>query len=345
LQSRLLFLICIDADPDRPEHGGERYDCPDRLGWKKLPELVSKFSELRQNIANRWNAELRFNWFLRSDLQIKMIHGDAASSLRKLEPLWKTLREQGDELGWHPHAWRWSDARGCWYNEITDFEFISKSLEIGFEGFKDAIGVSPESCRAGISFHNNDTMAKLDDLGVKTDLSANPGLRLFYARPAAGNPIMEGSDWGMTGVEPYYPSRSDYQRPASSGEIPLKLLEIPLTTWRKTLRSFSFWKGLMPIQISKLRFRRPIAKGWFVPSLWTDPSRFELAFDEVLRRSFVKGIAHFATSLHPDDVDEGNYRRVTASLDYALTKARDRGVNLEFVTAKQALKAFSRLEF
>ena len=276
---------------------------------------------------------------------MQMIHGDAAWSLRKFEPMWKALADEGDELAWHPHTWRWNDAARCWYNEMVDIEYISKAYETGFEAFEAAMGFRPDSCRAGISFHNNETIAKLEELGVKVDLSAQPGLRLYYSAPDLGAALTEGSDWTRTQAEPYHPSLVDYQRPASTGERAFGLLEIPLTVWRKPFGSFSFWKGLVPARIHGTpRLVRPIMKGWFISNLWGDPYRFELGFDEVVRRAAAKRIAHFATSLHPDDITDKNYQNITANLSYALTKAREIDMDLKFLTAKQAHVVFSDIE-
>jgi len=339
---RLLFLICVDSDPDRPEYGGARYDCPDKLAWRALPELAKKFSTLRSEFSSKLNSSLKFTWFMRSDLQIQKVYGDAAWCLKNFESMWKRLSDEGDELAWHPHAWYWNDSRKCWYNEISESENILKSYDVGFMAFKDKMGFSPAATRSGINFHNSRTLERLDELGIKADLSANPRLKLFYARPAVGGSMIEGYDWSRAPVDPYHPSRFDYQLPAGGNEA-LSLIEIPLTTWRKDFDDLEFWRGLIPVCFfnGTATTGRPIMKGWFVADVWGDPFRFELAFNHVLRKASKAELAHFASALHPDDITDRNYRRLRRNLSYAISAARQNGMELEFVTASEAHQIIS----
>ena len=174
--ARIIVILCVDADPDRPEYGGMRYDCRDKLTWRKLAELFDKIAALRESVLARFGVKLRVTWFIRADSQIREVYGDAGWSIKEFGDMWRDLSRTGNELAWHPHAWRWSDTAKCWYNEIVDTEYILESFDVGFRAFQEGLGRSPGSCRVGVSFHQNVTMAKLDSLGVKVDLSANPGL-------------------------------------------------------------------------------------------------------------------------------------------------------------------------
>lgn len=341
MRPNIIVILCVDADPDSPAHGGMRYDCPDRLTWEHLPKLTSKIQRVRKDLLQRFGKTLQLTWFLRSDLQIRTIYGDAGWCFREFEPLLKDLQNAGDELAWHPHAWRWSDVRKCWYNEMTDIEYIMQSYDEGFEAFKDSMGFQPASCRAGINFHSNRTLAKLDELGVKVDLSAHPSIRLFYTTSRWGGFIREGSDWSRTQPEPYHPSRNDYQRPATGNES-LDILEIPITTWRRRVGSLSYLEGLVPIRIHRRPLAvRPIVKGWFVPSVWADSFRFEVGVKDVLRRAKASGTAHYASYLHSDDIsDELHYQNFTRNLDYLISVTNASNCELEFVTASLASEAF-----
>jgi hypothetical protein len=333
-------VLCIDADPDRPDYGGTRYDSLDKLTWKYLSELNSKIEKLQSNVSKAFDAKLLFTWFLRADSQIKLIYDDAAWSLKEFEPVWKEAAARGDELAWHPHAWRWSDTFNCWYNEITDDDYILNSYDEGFEAFKETMRVEPAACRTGINFHSNRTMAKLNDLGVKVDLSGQAGLDYSYSRPEEGAFLKEGFWWARTPPEPYHPSREDYQSPSTNGRS-LAILEIPMTVWNKKPSSIAFWRGLVPIStIGDYGLVRPIMRGWFTADVWGDPYRFKLALSEVFRRAEEKGTAHYGSSLHPDDLTEVAYRRFNQNLDYLIRTAQSRKIELNFATASQAYDRF-----
>ena len=339
--ARIIAILCIDADPDRPEYGGMRYDCRDKLSWRQLPELANKIATLRESLFERFGVKLRLTWFIRADSQIRDIHGNAAWSIKKFERMWKELSRAGDELAWHPHAWRWSDAKKCWYNETGDAAYILESFDVGFQAFCDALGYSPASSRVGINFHNNATMGKLDSLGVKADLSGHPGLKFWYARAKVGGPVEEGFDWSKTDPKPYHPARDDYQRP--SKDRSLNILEIPLTTWHKAPNSFAFWKGLLPIRLQgRISYVRPAVKGWFIPGVWGISHRFELGLTDVLRRAKENGIAHYASSMHPDDISDANYPRLRSNLEYVIRVTEENNIDLDFASATQAYENFTK---
>ena len=344
MRPRIVAILCVDADPDRPEHGGARYDCPDKLIWRQLPELASKITSLRKDVLQRFGVKLRVTWFIRADSQIRQIHGDAAWCCREFRDLWNDLAQAGDELAWHPHAWRWSNPSRCWYNETVDTGYILESYDLGFEAFGTEFGRSPAASRVGINFHNDATMVKLDELGVKVDLSGYPGLRLYYGRPEVGSPIPEGFDWRRTLPEAYHPARDDYQRPAEDGS--LSILEIPITTWRRTPSSFDFWKGLLPLKIyDGAGYVRPAFKGWFIPNVWGAPNRFRLGISQVLSRAKRKGIAHYASSMHPDDISEANFLKLRGNLEYLIKATKEEAVNLSIATASQAREDFTNYQF
>jgi len=334
----MVVILCVDADPDRPRLGGTRYDSPDRLTWKALPEMVDKVTTIRDDLAQRFDAKLRMTWFLRADIQIKRIYGDAGWSLKEFGKIWERVSAAGDELAWHPHAWRWSDSLKCWYNETLDSDYILESHNEGFDAFKETLGFSPLACRAGINFLNTRAMVNLDSLGIKTELSAHPGVALRYTNTRVGPATEEGFDWSGAPDEPYHPSRGDYQRPAVASNS-LEILEIPITVWRRSPASLDYWRRLLPFSIRNgPRMVRPPIAGWFIPYIWGDSSRLQLGLSGLFSRQTSSPV-HYASYMHPDDITEAHYRNMSRNLEYIIATARRRGVELEFLTASQAREA------
>jgi hypothetical protein len=243
-----MIIVCCDVDPDVLGYNvpAIRFDAYNEyLGWKGL-ENISKVREICNSLKDSESNNAKVTWHIRSDAQLKIIYNDYAYPLREFCDLWRNLQRQGDEIGWHPHLWRWSKQNKCWYQEIHDKKWISRCLE---NGHKEFLKIIPNltSIRMGWGFHNNFTMKKVNDLGLLVDLSAAPGLKHEGSPDQRGSHFLNHYDWTITPNKPYHPSQQDYRRPAKNNEKSLNILEIPITTAPKNPTRILIEKALIPL--------------------------------------------------------------------------------------------------
>lgn len=229
------IVVACDCDPDSPARGGVPYDSRTPFGWRGIQEGIPRLVDIADEVAARTGVSPRFTWCVRADAQIEEVYGEAAWALREFSGLWKQLATRGDEIGWHPHVWRWDGRKGCWYQEIQDEAWIKACLRSGFEAMEKA-GTRPYTTRMGWEFHNNLTMQTLDALGIRFDLSAVPG-SYQPGEEGDGSCFHKFWDWRGTPCGPYHPSRLDYRRPAQDDHESLRIWEIPRRagvpgTWR-----------------------------------------------------------------------------------------------------------------
>ncbi|GAH11895.1 unnamed protein product, partial [marine sediment metagenome] len=145
-RSELSFVICCDVDPDCPTLGGVRFDVyKDRLMWNGLTKGIPKVLKVFDSVKDIDGNHAKVTWFFRSDEQMKLIYEDYAWPLNEFRWLWKKLESRGDEIGWHPHVWRWSERNKCWFQEVNDEDWISNCLEEGFSSFTNTTGFFPSS--------------------------------------------------------------------------------------------------------------------------------------------------------------------------------------------------------
>lgn len=228
----MIFVICCDVDPDVLGYNvpAARFDVyKEKLGWKGVEDNLPKVSEIRDLVKDSNSNNAKITWFVRSDEQMKLVFGDHAHPLRKFWELWKELVNQGDEIGWHPHFWRWSVERRCWHQEVCDERWMCECLERGHAEFVKLVK-NLTSMRMGWGFHNNCTMRKVNDLGLTVDLSALPGIKHEGIPDVRGSHFVNEYDWSITPERPYHPSKEDYRRPKRGNEKSLRILEIPITT-------------------------------------------------------------------------------------------------------------------
>jgi len=254
-----MVAICCDVDPDVLGYNipATRFDVyKEKLGWKGL-DNIPKIREICNSIEDSESNTVRITWFIRSDTQLKTIFDDYAYPLRSFRDLWKELELQGDEIGWHPHLWRWSKQNKCWYQEIHDKKWISHCLE---NGYKQFLKIKPNltSIRMGFDFHDNFTMKKINDLGLTVDLSALPGLEHEGSPDERGSHFLNEYDWSTTPQKSYFPSEKNYRRPAKNNEQSLKILEIPITTAPKS-KSRILLEEI--IKLAPIGLRKKILKG------------------------------------------------------------------------------------
>jgi hypothetical protein len=129
------------------------------------------------------------------------------------------LAESGDDLGFHPHAYRWSDRKRRWVVNPGDQAWTEECVSIGAAAFERSFGRPCRTFRLGDRWINQGLVELLQRLGARHDLTLEPGLP-----PANGSP----SDHRGVPEGPYRPSRTDF-RVADPSRAD-GLIFIPMTT-------------------------------------------------------------------------------------------------------------------
>ncbi len=228
----LYVVIGCDCDPDRPQYGGTRYDTRTSLKWRGVREGILRAREIADDIQDDFGNPLKMTWCVRSDLQMKEIYGDCAWPYSEFVDLWESLAGRGDEIAWHPHLWRWSERYGCWYQEIEDGDWIRNCLQQGYAALSSRMGRAPVTSRMGWEFHSDTTMQTIAELGIKVDFSAVPGRFTPGAADHLGSVFNCYVDWRNTPEQAYMPSAADYRRGPEANEVALRVIELPMSTFR-----------------------------------------------------------------------------------------------------------------
>lgn len=307
MEKEINLVIGCDCDPDRPKYTNINYLTsrnPSKLSWKgieNLPDLKDSLKLVKDDHGHC----VKFTWLLRSDKQMYDLYGDYAYPACRYKQMWMSFEGTGDEIGWHPHLTRWDEELGVWNQEISDGGWIEQCLRGGYSSLCRIFNGSIRSTRGGCHFQNNVTLKTLSSLKIRYDFSANPG----QDTKALGRfkVINNYYDWDVTSGKPYYPSRTNYKRPAGRGEEPLPILEIPLSSfhsrWMNLLKALKI--GLIN-EKSCVKFKDllKLRGGAFVsPMITANP----IIFGQFLRHFEKKkpgsdGIDYIATYFHPDEV-------------------------------------------
>jgi hypothetical protein len=181
-------------------------------------------SDWRQKLERATGTAVHFCWFLRMDPQIASGYGSAKWIAEQHGPILKQLESKGDELGLHVHAQRWDRTTCQWIADYGDQQWISSCVVSSFAAYKSYFGRACESLRFGDYWTNNDSVELVDRLGVKYDLTVEPGMR---ADPVLSTRTGVWPDYRNSPNHPYRPSYDDFQRPNMKSGRPLWM--IPLT--------------------------------------------------------------------------------------------------------------------
>jgi len=310
------------------------------LTWRGMTEGIGRLKDSLKGLTDRTGREPVFTWLLRVDEQIQRVHGEYGWVLRAHRALLESLESSGDELGWHPHFWRYDERQGHWFQEVGD---VGWQVEMLKNAHRDYVSVFPgraRSVRMGWDYHNNRTYQTLEDLGVTVDFSAIPGLRTTRGGTLARSENI--FDWYPTPRQPFKPSRADYRRPARAGESTSALLEAP-----NFVSTSLFW-GL----ISGLQFARKMkdpGQLWQAirrPTYWINitgrPNLFAPLVTQLKRslRHLDSGGAFFVTYFHPDELLPNrsslyNLESVRTNLASILQACSRYNVEPEFIRATQ----------
>lgn len=202
--NQIPVILCIDIEPD-PR------DVRSSSDWRGFEATFGYFQSLRSRLEAASGASVRYAWFLRMDPQVNTAYGSPDWAARRYARQFDALRLAGDELGLHPHAWRWADDRSSWIADHANQDWVDTCVRMSFDSYQRVFGVGCRAFRFGDHWMNDATLALVESLGADVDLTLEPGQRSTYSisEPFTGS----FPDYTDVPQRPYHPSTSDFRRP------------------------------------------------------------------------------------------------------------------------------------
>lgn len=315
----LPIAVVVDVDPDWRVQGTSGQAYKGEMHWEGLRRGIPDLLKLVEGIRDARGRPIRFTWMLRSDEQMATVYGEPAHAADEFADFWTSRREAGDEIGWHPHTWRYSEAERVWYQELSDEDWIRSCFEDGFASLTRRFPF--RASKTGWTYHNNVTMRLLADLGVKVDLSAIPGMAYKGTVPGTNHPLGE-YDWTRCPQEPYHPRVDDYQLPGDGSALPI--LEVPNWTF--------------PIGWARRLLHRARGRSWRdFANPAKNPSLVENGFGNPPHT------VPFVCYFHPEELLSPTWMfgvaEVVKNITNLLEACRDRGTGSRFVVASELINS------
>ena len=168
MPNQIPILICIDIEPDK-----RIIESAD--SWMGFESSWGVLQKLRTAISVATGQPAHFNWFVRIDPQIEFTHGSPDWALRKYRKLFARMQEFGDEIGLHPHSWRWNESDQKWFADFADQEWIEYLIRQSFSLYQQFFKTPCQNFRFGDRWLNNQTVDLLEQLGATFDFTIEPG--------------------------------------------------------------------------------------------------------------------------------------------------------------------------
>jgi hypothetical protein len=250
-RSDLPVLLCIDVEPDK--HLVDRRD-PGR--WPGFERFVQKVPRLRERLSEITGHPAAFTWTLRMDPQIELTWGSATWVADFYGDALESISADGDELGLHPHTWRWDEAAGSWLTEYEDEAWVRHCIEMSLDAYESSFGHPCGAHRTGEHFLTAAMFRILGERGVRADLTIEPG------RPPEDPPYGEANrgrlpDYRGLPTSPYRssPGRFPHPDPTSAADpLLIPLFSPPMPPLRRR-----------PLHASSRRFAPRLALGLLRP--------------------------------------------------------------------------------
>lgn len=264
-------VLCVDVEPDPRE-----CQVPSAPAWPGADRLLADHGWLRAAMGDH---DAPINWFLRCDPQVAVCHGTATWGLERYAARLDALAAAGDQVGLHPHNWRWDDDRRRWTID-NGASWSERCVDTAFDGFERVLGRPCVAYRHGDRFMSDVIAGRLRERGVEVDLTLEPGAPAVRALvpgvPTTGvTPHVDAAT-----VRPYRPSPESFA--VADDDAASALTMVPLTT------------GALP--------GRPAPETAY---LWREPGEFSVQLDLLL---LDPGRRHLAFAIRSDMALGGAHR-------------------------------------
>lgn len=215
--------MCIDVEPD-----GLFIDRTKPLPWKGYEGAYEYFTELRPRLAQMTGVPVHYSWFYRLDPQVAETYGSPEWPIVHYPEYIEEFLRNGDEVGLHPHAYRWDKKNNNWIEDLGNQDWVNHSVEMGFDTYTKLFKRTCESFRFGAYWINSGTINLAEKLGAKFDLTVEPGFKMkerIYPKHYYSASL---PNYDHCPRIPYRPSKLDFTKPDLNRNEGLWI--IPLST-------------------------------------------------------------------------------------------------------------------
>ena len=215
-------VLCVDVEPDLRQS-----EYPGPAKWDGADLALRDHAWLRTAMSAPGDERPAINWFVRIDPQVELSNGSPTWAAERYADSFAGLALRGDEVGLHPHNWRWCADENRWVSDGSD-AWVETIVQTAIEGFEKAIGHRCRSYRHGDRFVSDVIVRTLlADPDVLVDLTLEPGT------PAARCLVASEHAIGLTRHVDLGLSRR-FQPADDTIDIPVppdgRLTMVPLTT-------------------------------------------------------------------------------------------------------------------
>ena len=207
-QQKIPIITCFDVEPDLRLIQREKKE--PWLGYEQIQPILE---ELRSRLAEATQSSVHYSWYFRLDQQIETVYGSAAWPLEKYENLVRQSEKARDEMGIHPHTYRWDEARNNWVAVHDEIDYGFAAIELSLSTYQSFFHHPCRSLRMGDRWIRDETIGFLEKHGIQYDLTLEPGQK---SQPhVVRNELHTGSIPSFAGIpqKPYRPHKNCFSRP------------------------------------------------------------------------------------------------------------------------------------
>jgi hypothetical protein len=292
-------VLRIDVEPD--EHQPPVGERP----WEGFVAMFDMVEALRRQLSNATGHPVRPTWMIRLDPDIERAFGRTDFPVRRHQDLFNRIGKETDTLGIHVHALRWNTKKGVVFSDHADEAWCTECLRVAASTFQSCFGAPPRVVSFGGGFMRDSLLDAAVDLGIRADVTVEPGLAAKHQDPSFGAySTAPSGDFVRCPRLPYYPSRMAFDAPATSAEDARPLLMVPLTACDPRPLLKRWCRRLV-------RRQRPGYAPLNPWKVWPSPQRF---WD--LARRAADELRYLAFALRTGAPNTDMHRRVSELFDY-----------------------------
>jgi hypothetical protein len=295
-------VLRIDVEPDEQQPpAGER-------PWNGFLATFDMVEMLRGRLSDVTNHPIRPTWLIRLDPDIERAFGRTDFPVRRHHDLFDRILKHSDVLGIHVHTLRWNTEKAVVFSDYADDTWTAQCLQVAASTFQNCFGRPPHVMSFGGFFMRDAVLDAAVDLGIRADVTVEPGLPPQHDNVSFGAySTAPSADFVRCPRLPYYPSRRAFDLPATSVDDVRPLLMVPLISGDTSPILKRLYRRLVSREPPK--YYEPL-NPW---KNWSSPQRF---WDLALRAADELPAPYLAFAVRTEAADSDMHRRVRGLFEY-----------------------------